>query len=281
MKNLLRYFLYLLVLVVLIGGSLYLVVLAPFLKGMSQTTLVPIDSHFTLILGGGGNSGLFESSDRVVLVDTKMDEAAVSLHQLVQSKLGNKQLLVINTHWHPDHVGGNKLYEGATIIAGNYGKQAWVEENEKEGLPDLWLKDTMTIHLDSDTLVVFNFHRRAHTGNDVMVYSKQRQLLFTGDLVQNKQCPVLLGDANANEYLNIIDWLSANLKIRTVVPGHGFPGGSLLLKEFKTYLLDMREAAQHPEKEKNLVAKYKNWRQLPFLMSPGASVKHFKKLMSE
>jgi|JI7StandDraft_1071085.scaffolds.fasta_scaffold132179_2 glyoxylase-like metal-dependent hydrolase (beta-lactamase superfamily II) len=281
MKNLLRYFLYLLLFLFLLGGSVYMVVLAPFLKSMNQTTLVQVDSNFTLMLGGGGNSGIFESSDQVVLIDTKMDQPAAQLHQLVQTKLQNKRLTVINTHWHPDHVGGNKLYKGSAIVAGNYGKEAWIKENKEEGLPDLWLKDTMTIHLDNDTLVVFNFHRRAHTSNDVMVYSKQRQLLFTGDLVQNKQCPVLLGDANANEYLNIIDWLSANLKIRTVVPGHGFPGGPILLEEFETYLLDMREAAHHPEKEKDLVAKYKTWRQLPFLMSPGASVKHFKNLKSE
>ena len=41
--------------------------------------------------------------------------------------------------------------------------------------------------------------------------------------------------------------------------------------------MDMKLAASNPDKENELVAKYKDWNQIPIFMSPGATIGFFKK----
>ena len=117
MKKILKWLGIGLLIFILIGAFAYFKYLRPFLSKMKQTEIVQIDKNLTIIIGGGGNSGIISSDSLVVVVDTKMDEAADMLYQKVMEIAGNKPLLVINTHWHPEHVNGNKFYKNATIIA--------------------------------------------------------------------------------------------------------------------------------------------------------------------
>jgi glyoxylase-like metal-dependent hydrolase (beta-lactamase superfamily II) len=76
--------------------------------------------------GWWGNICIITSDSLVVVVDSKMDEASEMLYQRVTDLAVGRKIVVINTQWHPDHVGGNKLYTDATIIAGgNYSLDEW------------------------------------------------------------------------------------------------------------------------------------------------------------
>ena len=138
-------------------GVLYLVYFRPIMSKMQETSTIQMDSQLTLVTGGGGNSAIFNSSDKVVVIDTKMDDAAKNFHDKVIQMAGNKPITIINTHLHPDHTGGNELYKGATIIAGgNYTQDEWEKDAAKNSMPTVWLKDKQDIYLDNDTLTVFN-----------------------------------------------------------------------------------------------------------------------------
>ena len=265
-------------LLVAIGATLYMIYLRPFMQKMKQTTVVNYDKELTLVLGGGGNSGILVSDSLVIVIDTKMDEAAEQLYKTVKELAGNKPILVVNTHYHPDHSTGNSFYTGQTIIAGgNYTKEFWIKNAGEKTLPTQWLKDRMDIKMGDDTVTLFNLAKNVHTASDIVVYLHKRKMLFGGDVILNKQAPAIMGVADPDGYLAAFDVLPKLFDIQKVVPGHGPIGGIEIIDNFRQYFLDMKTAANDASKKDELVAKYKDWGQIPIFMSPGATISSIKK----
>lgn len=275
LKKILKWLGIALLVVLLAGFTLYLVYLRPVMEQMKQTSTVQYDRGLTLVLGGGGNSGILVSDSLVLVIDTKMDEAAEALAQTVKSLAGGRPIIVVNTHIHPDHSGGNQFYQDQRIIAGgNYSPEEWLKEANKETMPTEWLKDKMDVIMDDDTATLFNLPYPAHTASDVFVYLHKRRMMFCGDVVLNKQAPALMGAAgDPKGYLTAFDMLQERFDIRTVVPGHGPTGGTEVIDNFRTYFQDMQTAAHDPAQQESLEAKYKDWTQVPLVMSPGATIR--------
>ena len=267
-----------LLVVLVVAGGFFFVYLRPFIQKMKVVTTVQYDKELTIVTGGAGNSGILVSDSMVLVIDTKMDEAAETFHKQVMALAGNKPIFIVNTHIHPDHCKGNSLYKAQTILAGgNYTPELWAKEAGKENMPTLWLKDRMDIPMGNDTATIFNLGKNVHTQSDVMVYLHRRKLLFAGDVILNKQAPFLFAPANPNGYLETMNALPNMYNIKTIVPGHGTIGGMEVLESFKEFFNDMKTAATNPDKKSELVAKYNDWNQIPFAMSTGAAVKAFEK----
>ncbi len=273
MKTFLKVVGAIILILLIVGSTFYWIYIRPFMQKMKETSTIKYDKELTIILGGGGNSGILTSDSLVIVIDTKMDKAADDFSKTVKEIAGNKPIIVVNTHIHPDHTGGNKNYKGQTIIAGgNYTMEQWKKENGEESMPTKWLKDKMVIPMGDDTVTLLNLEKTIHTGSDLVVYLHRRKILFTGDVILNKQAPALFGNANPDAYIAVMDWLPAQFDIQKIVPGHGEIGGIEVLKIFKQYFIDMKTAAADGDKEDELVAKYKDWNQVPRVMSPGATI---------
>ncbi len=276
-KQILKWFGIVFLVLLVVAGSLYMVYLRPFMQKMKETNTMQYDKELTIVLGGGGNSGILVSDSLVLVIDTKMDEAADGLYKQVKQIAGNKPIFVVNTHIHPDHTKGNKLYKGQTILAGgNYDKELWIKEAGAETLPTQWLKDSLTLKMGDETVTILNLAKDVHTESDVFVYLHNRKMLFTGDVVLNKQAPVLMGKASPEGYLAVFEALPNQFDIQTIVPGHGKVGGIEVLKDFKQYFNDMKLAATDKTQKDALIKKYSDWNQIPFFMSPEATIKSFK-----
>jgi cyclase len=263
----------------IVAGSLYAVFVRPFMKEMMVMHTIPYDKQLTIVLGGGGNSGILVSDSLVLVVDSKMDEAATQFYDQVKQLAGSKPIILVNTHIHPDHAKGNKYYKGQTIIAGaNNDKANWTAENGEGTLPTVWVKDSLTFSVGDETVTVFNLPFAAHTQSDVFVYLHNRKLIFTGDVVLNKACPALFAKYNATSagYMAAFDLAEKRFDIKTVVPGHGPVGGIEVIDNFRQFFKDMTEAAHNDAAKGNLIAKYASWKQVPFVMSPGAAVSYIK-----
>ena len=278
LKKTLKWLGIIILVLVLAGATLYMIYLRPFMKKMKETHIVNYDKELTLILGGGGNSGILVSDSLVIVIDTKMDEAAEQLSKTVKELAGKKPVLVINTHYHPDHSNGNVFYPGQSILAGgNYTKEFWIKEAGEKSLPTQWLQDRMDIKMGDDTVTILNLAKNIHTSSDVMVYLHKRKMLFGGDVILNKQIPVIMGVADPEGYLEAFDRLPKLFDIQKIVPGHGEVGGIELIDNFRQYFLDMKTAAADDSKKDELINKYKDWAQIPVLMSPGATIRSIKK----
>ncbi len=64
------------------------------------------------ITDGIVNEFLIEGRDRVVLFDTGLDLFDIKKYV---SKLTNKELVVVNSHFHPDHANGNHHFDKVHI----------------------------------------------------------------------------------------------------------------------------------------------------------------------
>ncbi|MGZ4037265.1 MAG: MBL fold metallo-hydrolase [Bacteroidia bacterium] len=278
MKKALKWIGIVLLILIGIGFTLYMIYLRPFMQKMKVTNTVKYDKELTLVLGGGGNSGILVSDSLVIVIDTKMDEAAEQLYNTVKELAGSRPILVVNTHFHPDHTKGNVYYKGQAIIAGgNYTPEFWKKENGEETMPTEWLKDRKDIKMGDDTVTLFNFGRNAHTQSDVFVYLHKRKMLFGGDVILNKQVPVMMGSADPDGYIAALDELPKQFDVQKIVPGHGETGGMEIIENFRQYFNDMKTAAADDSKKGELVTKYRDWGQIPVLMSPGATISAIKK----
>ncbi|MBR4766184.1 MAG: MBL fold metallo-hydrolase, partial [Clostridia bacterium] len=66
----------------------------------------------TMIKDGIVNEFLIEGSDRAVLFDTGLDIFDIKKYV---SKLTKKELVVVNSHFHPDHANGNHHFDKVHI----------------------------------------------------------------------------------------------------------------------------------------------------------------------
>jgi len=64
------------------------------------------------------NAAVIDLGDRTLVVDTFLTlEAADDLVAVVQGLTGRSAAILVNTHWHRDHIFGNQLFTGADIVA--------------------------------------------------------------------------------------------------------------------------------------------------------------------
>ena len=66
--------------------------------------------------GGGGNVGFFAGEDSVLLVDSLFAPLADRLLTAVRSVSAGEIRFLINTHVHPDHIGGNEPLAGRDVL---------------------------------------------------------------------------------------------------------------------------------------------------------------------
>jgi glyoxylase-like metal-dependent hydrolase (beta-lactamase superfamily II) len=84
-----------------------------------QIKTVKLSGNVYMLLGSGGNIGVYAGDDGVFLVDDQFAPLTKKIKAAI-GKISDKKIrFVINTHWHFDHVGGNEnLGEmGSVIIA--------------------------------------------------------------------------------------------------------------------------------------------------------------------
>ncbi len=203
----------------------------------------------------GLNVGMSSGDDGILLVDAQ-DEPAVPRLQAEIAKRSDKAVrIVINSHWHFDHVGANELYrrQGATIIAQeNTRKRLMTEQVNPLGgkqrafpasfWPTLTFADSLTLHFNGDDIDVVHVPS-GHTDGDVIVRFRQADVLFAADLFNNGDYTRvdLRGgslDGMIAAYQKLLPELDDRVK---VVPGRGRAGTKKDMEDYLGVMLALRE----------------------------------------
>lgn len=233
---------------------------------------VSVDPELTVFLGGGGNSLVLTSVDKkqVLLVDTKVSGGSQALRDFIDTMGPDVDLTVINTHYHPDHVGGNQLFPKAKLISGAYDRDTWQKEVE-----DRYPDDTVapgekkSLSIGKETVILHNYGQ-AHTFDDMVVYLKNRKLLMTGDLLFMQMHPVLREDSGVNiaNWIRNLDSIAADFpEAETILPGHGKLQKRDAIDKMKDYFVSVRDALDNPEALPALKEKFRTYYSLPFSSS--------------
>jgi cyclase len=236
-------------------------------KAMTVQT-IQVDKNLSVFLGGGGNSIILTSDDgsKALVVDTKMGGASKEL----AAKVKAKEVVVVNTHFHRDHAGGNNLFPGAAFIAGLYTMDQWSALAPASKFPDKALKsgEDTVIAIGNEKVHIHSMGS-AHTWNDVVVYLENHKFLMTGDIVFHHLHPAMFiqGGSNAGSWMRALDSLIARYEVKAVLPGHGALADKQALMDMKEYFVTMDSAVGNPEKIKAAKEKYKNYPEIPVMAS--------------
>ena len=161
---------------------------------------------------------------------------------------------VINTHHHPDHVGGNAVFvQAGAIVLAQRNVRAWIhDENLRlltkdskpqhkafmEGLlaPTVTYDESVDLHLGTRMMRVESLP--GHTGGDSVVLIPDAQVVFAGDLLWRDIVPTL-DDGSTKPWIDTLDRLATSQSGATFVPGHGAVGNAKDVEAFREYLVTL------------------------------------------
>lgn len=231
-------------------------------QDMENVTIepVPVADGLYMLVGGGGNIGLFAGEDGVFMIDDQFAELSPKISAAVEELTGGTVDMLFNTHWHFDHVGGNENF-------GNAGAQIFAHDNvralmsepqtlvrfgvslpaaPKVALPIITFDDNMTIHINGDTVRARHVPN-AHTGGDVILYFENANAVHTGDVYITLGYPFIDGqhgghiDGLIDGARQVLDWADEETKI---IPGHGHLSNRAEIQEFHDMLVESRSRVQ-------------------------------------
>lgn len=219
-----------------------------------------ITENARMLVGSISNAGVvLLRNDEAVLVDalSSPEESRAVVRHLADQ--GVRITMVVNTHYHWDHTGGNPTLDDAVIVASTSTRSSLLragpdylgpthtasDEDEAPsaswwpGLPDLSIGggaigEGAIGSADADLSLVCA-PVPAHTASDLVVTVTPDEVTYCGDLWFNGLFPAIDPKGSVRGWLECLDWL-ARIGAETVVPGHGPRGSKADLRLMRAYL---------------------------------------------
>ena len=246
--------------------TFYSVLLLIFAAGFGSTQqnseihVLHVQGNVYMLVGAGGNIAVQVGKDGVLLVDTggaqMTDQVLATVKQLAKPITNRPIRFIINTHFHPDHTGGNEKLRaaGATITGGNVagnisdateGAALFAHENVMKRMSaptgsaaprpsgawptDTYFGDKKEIFFNGEAIQLFH-PNSAHTDGDSIVFFRRSDVISSGDIFMTTSYPVidLQGGGSINGVIDALNFI-LDLTIPAekqeggtmVIPGHG------------------------------------------------------------
>jgi glyoxylase-like metal-dependent hydrolase (beta-lactamase superfamily II) len=217
-----------------------------------QISIQKAQGNIYMLVGSGGNITVQVGADGVLLVDTQYAPLSNKILAAVRTISQGPLRYIINTHSHPDHVGGNEPLKnaGSTIAGGNVsgdigdagkGAQILAHLNAYKHMsakvngqyatpPGAWPTSTFS---GDDKKLYFNgegvhiIHQpAAHTDGDSIVFFRKSDVITAGDIFVTGGYPFIDLNAGGN-----VQGIVAGLNkiVDMCIPVYGQEGGTMVI----------------------------------------------------
>ncbi|MEK7729583.1 MAG: MBL fold metallo-hydrolase [candidate division KSB1 bacterium] len=195
---------------------------------------VPVRGNVYMLEGSGGNIGVSAGEDGMLIVDSQFAPLADKIKTALKNLNPGKTKLLLNTHYHGDHTGGNRVFgPDLTIIAHRNVRQRLMTEQRrgervtppepKEAWPVITVDQSLSVHFNGEEIKVMHFPT-GHTDGDCIVFFTSANVVHMGDDFFVGRFPFV--DLNSGgsvdglikNIAHVIAQLPADVKI---IPGHG------------------------------------------------------------
>ena len=245
------------VLSVVVGLGAIAIAVAPMSARQNVAQLEKVKDNLYVIKGGGGNTAAFITEGGVVVVDTKLAGWGQAILDQIKTVTSKPVTMIINTHTHGDHVGGNPEFPATVEVVAHENTKTNMEkmapfqtDTGKQFLPKRTFKDKMTVLGGSDRIDLYYFGR-GHTNGDAFVVFPALRVMHAGDLFPGKQVPIM--DTNNGgsgvEYPKTLAAAAQGIKdVDVVIPGHSAVTDWKTFEEFSQFVQTLVTATQEAAK---------------------------------
>ena len=179
-------------------GNRFVFAQAP--AGAAQPPTVPefkdVRRNVGTFTARGGTIGYLVTPDAVVVIDSQFADTAPMFLNGMKPKTSRKIDLLINSHHHPDHTGGNKVMQpnvGKIVAHANVpglqkkqAAQAKTEDNQ--AYADTTFDKDWKIKVGKET-VSARYYGAAHTSGDIAILFENANVVHVGDLMSFQRNP--------------------------------------------------------------------------------------------
>lgn len=180
----------------------------------------PLRRNVGIFSARGGTMGWLITPDAVLVIDSQFADTSQMFLDGMKSRTQRKFDLLLNTHHHPDHTGGNKvLRPSVTKIVAHQNapalqrKQAAAQKTEdNQAYADETFTDTWKATV-GDEVVSAKYYGAGHTSGDAVFFFERANIVHMGDLMSHQRHPRVDRPSGAS----IRNWLAS---LERVVKDH-------------------------------------------------------------
>lgn len=176
---------------------------------------------------GGGNVAASIGDDGILLADDMYASMSSKLEAALKS-ISNKEIrMVLNTHFHSDHIEGNKILKKSTIIIAQENVSTRLLKKNKESapatdmMPTLTFQDSLKINFNGEEIQVIHFPN-CHTDGDAIIYFTKSKVLHLGDMFFFEMFPAIYAGGDIKQLIVSLEKILLQFPADAlVIPGHG------------------------------------------------------------